>query len=68
MWIEKRLCSNTKMIGKIKRGSLNRSPGFSSQGDVNNKIFFFVALHPKSTAMVMAGLSVHLTTLFPGQA
>ena len=28
----------------------------------------FVALHPKSTAMVMAGWSVHLTTLFPGQA
>ena len=28
----------------------------------------FVALHPKSTAMVMAGRSVHLTTLFPEQA
>ena len=28
----------------------------------------FVALRPKSTAMVMAGQSVHLTTLFPGQA
>ena len=28
----------------------------------------FVALRPKSTAMVMARLSVHLTTLFPGQA
>ena len=28
----------------------------------------FVALHPKSTAMVMVGRSVHLTTLFPGQA
>ena len=28
----------------------------------------FVALHPKSTAMVMAGRSVHLTTLFHGQA
>ena len=27
-----------------------------------------VALSPKSTAMVMAGQSVHLTTLFPGQA
>ena len=30
--------------------------------------FCFVALHPKSTAMVIAGRSVHLTTLFPGQA
>ena len=28
----------------------------------------FVALRPKSTAMVMAGRSVHLTTLFSGQA
>ena len=28
----------------------------------------FVALRPKSTAMVIAGRSVHITTLFPGQA
>ena len=28
----------------------------------------FVALRSKSTAMVMAGRSVHLTTIFPGQA
>ena len=27
----------------------------------------FVALGPLSTAMVMVGQSVHLTTLFPGQ-
>ena len=27
-------------------------------------LFVFVALHPKSTAMVIAGRSVHLTTLF----
>ena len=27
----------------------------------------FVALRPKTTAMVMAGRSVHLTTLFPGK-
>ena len=33
-----------------------------------NLFVCFVALHPKSTAMVMAGRSVHLTTLFPGQA
>ena len=31
-------------------------------------LFVFVALRPMSTAMVMAGRSVHLTTLFPGQA
>ena len=28
----------------------------------------FVALRPKSTAMVKAGRSVHQATLFPGQA
>ena len=30
--------------------------------------FCFVALRPKSTAMVIAGRSIQLTTLFPGQA
>ena len=36
----------------------------------NPKVDFvcFVALRPKSTAMFIAGRSVHLTTLFPGQA
>ena len=34
----------------------------------NGLFVCFVALRPKSTAMVMAGRSVHLTTLFPGQA
>ena len=41
------------------------------QNIYNNKtpeFFCSVALRPKSTAMVMAGRSVHLTTLFPGQA
>ena len=32
------------------------------------KFVCFVALRPKSTAMVMAGRSVHLAALFPGQA
>ena len=31
-------------------------------------LFVFVALRPMSTAMVIAGWSVHLTTLFPGLA
>ena len=31
-------------------------------------VCLFCALRPKSTAMVIAGRSVHLTTLFPGQA
>ena len=38
-------------------------------GQTRNRSFFvcFVALRPKSTAMVIAGRSVHLTTLFPGK-
>ena len=36
--------------------------------DSSNDLVGFVALRPKSTAMVIAGQSVHLTTLFPGQA
>ena len=34
----------------------------------SNIFVCFVALRPKSTAMVIAERSVHLTTLFPGQA
>ena len=34
----------------------------------NDLFLCFVVLRPKSTAIVMAGRSVHLTTLFPGQA
>ena len=42
---------------------------FFYQGDGYFVLFVcFVALRPKSTAMVMAERSVHLTTLFPGQA
>ena len=37
-------------------------------GQTTVVFFFFFALHPKSTAMVMARWSVHLPTLFPGQA
>ena len=36
--------------------------------NVHGKVGLFVALCLKSTAMVMAGRSVHLTTLFPGKA
>ena len=31
-------------------------------------VCLFVSLRPMSTAMVIAGRSVNLTTLFPGQA
>ena len=40
----------------------------ANQIDGNFVAVVFVALHPMSTAMVIAGRSVHLTTLFPGQA
>ena len=36
--------------------------------NISRKSVCFLALHPKSTAMVIAGRSVHLTTPFPGQA
>ena len=38
------------------------------RGDLIVLFVCFVALRPKSTAKVIAGRSVHLTTLFPGQA
>ena len=38
------------------------------KGMTNVLFVCFVALRPKSTAMVIAGRSVHPTTLFPGQA
>ena len=38
------------------------------QENIDYLFVCFVALRPKSIAMVMAGRSVHLTTLFPGQA
>ena len=34
---------------------------------IMSELFVFVPLRPMSTAMVIAGRSVHLTTLFPGQ-
>ena len=42
--------------------------GAKANGKHWHKFVCFVALRPKSTAMVMAGRSVHLTTSFPGQA
>ena len=57
-------------------GDVPRSPSFGayiSQFIRFARVFVclfvcFVALRPKSTAMVNAGRLVHLTTLFPGQA
>ena len=44
------------------------SQEFALDGGAFGWLVGFVALRPKSTAMVIAGRSVHLTTLFPGQA
>ena len=41
---------------------------FLQEPNIHVCLFCFVALRPKSTAMVIAGRSVDLTTLFPGQA
>ena len=43
-------------------------PSESSTRLAKVSLFVFVALRPKSTAMVIAGRSVHLSTLFPGRA
>ena len=48
--------------------SINPSSEFDEDNFMIWLLVGFVALRPKSTAMVIAGQSVHLTTLFPGQA
>ena len=53
-----------------QKNRLDETVLLSTQNTCLNWCLFvcFVALRPKSTAMVIAGRSVHLTTLFPGQA
>ena len=41
---------------------------FCNTFDLHQAICLFVALRPKSTAMVLVGRSAYLITLFPGQA
>ena len=57
---------------KVKLLTEHHLEFLSLKGDCTDSsesiLFFFVALRPMSTAMVIAGRSVHLTTLFPGQA
>ena len=40
----------------------------TQRSDASDLFVCFVALRPKSTAMVIVGRSVHITTPFPGQA
>ena len=71
------LCVNTghtkyRKAHKLPEGNLCVDSSIKVYPQVFTKTtcFFvcFVALHPKSTAKVMAGRSVHLITLFLGQA
>ena len=57
-------------MGICPLGSTGTKQGFMCSAQGNNTILFvcFVAVRAKSTGMVMAGHSVYLTNLFPGQA
>ena len=64
----------SKNVHKCKLGqAFDKSDPYVKFGSVRVLMSFclfvcFVDLRPKSTAMVMVGGSVHLTTLFHGQA
>ena len=62
--------SNTPMIWDVGQKCSSPFPSVCpfACNTITLQTVCFVALRPKSTAMVMAGRSVHLTTLFPGQA
>ena len=63
------VCANSNYPGET--GSIHSSMSdFPASPFIQLKRLFvcFVAYRPKSTAMVIAGRSVRLTTLFPGQA
>ena len=62
-----------RVFWKLTHGPLERrlSLVHANKPHINLRIalfVYFVALRPKSTAKVMVGRSVHLTTLFPEQA
>ena len=60
---------NTSVHSNLKPLLIEQNPCSNKAVHMLLDLFVcFVALGPKSTAMVMAGRSVHLTTLFPGQA
>ena len=55
--------------GNVQLHILSLIPdNFQGVTEIVSDVVGFVALRLKSTAMVIAGRSVHLTTLFPGQA
>ena len=68
------LREGTEFIGFIIESGQSTDDGLSMlcihprHHKISADLFCFIALRTKSTAMVIAGRSVHLTTLFPGQA
>ena len=66
----KKICKCTVLNGDVPKCRIIMSRGyyFGSLNKIAILFSVFVALRPKSTAMVIAGRSVHLTTRFPGQA
>ena len=72
---EKKNCTegaqNIDVKNKYNQRNVTVPEIYKAKQDYRKQSLFvclFVALRPKSTAMVIAGRSVHLTTLFPGQA
>ena len=58
--------STTEPLRSLTDGRIHwNTKGWKTQYDL---FVSFVVLRPKSTAMVIVGHTVHLTSLFPGQA
>ena len=68
MAVSTNICDKYKVENKNKEQVASRQINLKAKASTASWYVCFVALHPKSTAMVMAGRSVHLSTVFPGQA
>ena len=60
--------SNTPMMWDVGQKCPSVCPFALQYFHLANGLFVLLLYVPKSTAMVMVGQLVHLTTLFPGQA
>ena len=54
--------------GEVSKCFFWNQPNGHTGDTLSNLFVCFVALCPKTTALVMGGTVVHLTTLFPGHA
>ena len=68
LWVHKNCSGGRSGRGGSGRGVREAQANMEETDGERLPFVCLVALHPKSTAMIMAGRSVHLTTLFPGQA